>query len=178
MLAKIGELVRRIEGVPSSLREQDLPAAAGLRDPRRLMDVQAVVRAVAHRRLPRVKAHADTQLDSLRPGMSGERLLGLRNCLGCPAGVLEDDEELVAAMVDDLSCAALHRLAEETPVIREHRRVAVAKLADKLRGALDICEDECDRSMGEIWGQSLLQRDLGPNTGSRARGTVDRKLAV
>jgi hypothetical protein len=81
-------------------------------------------------------------------------------------------------MVDDLSSTALHRLAEETPVIREHRRVAVAEPANELRRALDIREDECDGSMGEIWAQSLLQRDLGPNAGSRARGAVDRKLAV
>ena len=142
------------------------------------MDVQAVVRAVAHRRLPRVKAHADTQLDSLRPVMSGERALGLRNRLGCPAGVLEDDEELVATMVDDLPGAALHRFSEEPPVIGEHGRVAIAELADELRRALNIGEDECDRSMGEIWGQSLLQWDLGPNAGSRARGADDRKLAA
>jgi hypothetical protein len=32
--------------------------------------------------------------------------------------------------------------------------------------------------MSEIWGQSLLQRDLGPNAGARARWAVDRKFAV
>ena len=142
------------------------------------MDVQAVIRPVADRRLPGVKAHADSQVDALRPRMSGECALGLGNRLGCTDGILEDDEELVAAVVDDLSGAALDRLSEETPVIREHRRVAVAEQADELRGALDIGEDECDRSMREIWGQSLLQWDLGPNAGSRARRTVDRKLAV
>jgi hypothetical protein len=63
-------------------------------------------------------------------------------------------------------------------MIRENRRVALAELADERRRALDIGEDECDCSMGEIWGQSLLQRDLGPNAGARARRTVDRKLAV
>jgi hypothetical protein len=125
-----------------------------------------------------MKAHAHTQFDSLRPGMSGKRALGLRNRLGCQAGVLEDDEELVASMVDDLSSAALHCLAEETPVIREHRRIAIAETADELRGAFDIREDKCDRSMGEIWGQSLLQRDLGPDAGACARRAVDRKLAV
>ena len=142
------------------------------------MDVESVVRAVANRRLPGVQAHADTQLDALGPGMSRKRALGPHDCLGCVAGVLEDDEELVAPMVDDVPFAALHCLAEELPVIRQHHRVAVAKLADELCGVLDIREDECDRSMGEIWGQSLLQRDLGPNAGSRARGAVDRKLAV
>jgi hypothetical protein len=110
--------------------------------------------------------------------MSSEGTLGLGNRLGCPAGVLEDDEELVAAVVDDLSSTAFDRLAEETPVIREHRRVAVAEPANELRRALDIREDECDRSKWEIWGQSLLQWDLGPNAGSRARGAVDCKLAV
>jgi hypothetical protein len=82
--------------------------------------------------------------------MGGESALRLRDCFDCLACVLEDDEELVAAVVDDLPGAALHRLSEETPVIREHRRVAVPEQADELRGALDIREDECDRSMGEI----------------------------
>jgi hypothetical protein len=81
-------------------------------------------------------------------------------------------------MVDDEPGTALHGLAEEAAMIRENRRVAVAELADERRGALDIREDECDRSMGEIWGQSLLQWDLGPNASARARRTVDRKLAV
>ena len=53
-------------------------------------------------------------------------------------------------MVDDLSGATLHRFAEEAPVIREHDRVAVAELTDELRGALDVGEDECDRSIGQI----------------------------
>ena len=96
------------------------------------MNVQAVVVAVAHGRLPGVEAHADTELDALRPGMGGDCSLRLRNCLDCPAGVLEDDEELVATMVDDEPCAALHDLAEEAPVIREHRCVPVAEQAHEL----------------------------------------------
>jgi hypothetical protein len=81
-------------------------------------------------------------------------------------------------MVDNMSGAALHRFAEEAPVIREHDRVTVAELADELRGALNVGEDKCDRAMGEIWGQSLLQWDLGPNAGTSARRAVDRKLAA
>jgi hypothetical protein len=81
-------------------------------------------------------------------------------------------------MVDDESGAALHRLAEEPPVICEHECIAVAERSDELRRPLDIREDECDRSMGEIGCQSLLQRDLGPDAGSRARRAVDCKLAV
>jgi hypothetical protein len=65
--------------------------------------------------------------------MSGDRPLGLDEGLRATARVWEDDEELVAAVVDDLSGAALHHLSEETPVIREHRRVAVAEQAYELR---------------------------------------------
>jgi hypothetical protein len=64
--------------------------------------------------------------------MGGESALRLRDCFDCLACVLEDDEELVAAMVDDEPSAALHSRAEEAPVIREHRRVPVAEPAHEL----------------------------------------------
>jgi len=50
VVTQIGELVRRLECLASSLGEQDLAAAAGLSDPGRPMDIQSVVRAVASRR--------------------------------------------------------------------------------------------------------------------------------
>ena len=81
-------------------------------------------------------------------------------------------------MVDDVSGATLDGLAEEPPVICEHQRIVAAERPYERRRALDIREDECDRSMGEIGCQSLLQRDLGPDTGSCTRRTVDRELAV
>jgi hypothetical protein len=59
--------------------------------------------------------------------MGGECALRLRDCLDCSARVLEDDEELVAAMVDDEPSAALHSFAKEATVIREHRCVPVAE---------------------------------------------------
>ena len=132
MLAQVGELVRCVECILRPLGEQDLAAAARLGDAGRAVNVQAVVVAVAHGRLPGVEAHADTQLDALRPGMGGDCALRLGDCLDCSARVLEDDEELVAAMVDDEPGAALHGLAEEAPVIREHRRVPVAEQAHEL----------------------------------------------
>jgi hypothetical protein len=138
------------------------------------MDIEPEVRTVADRRLTRVEPHADAQLDALRPGMSCERALRFGDCLGCPARVLEDDEELVAAMVDNLSGVALNGRSKEPPVISEDERIAVAEGSDELRRALDIGEDECDGSMGEIRCQSLLQWDLGPNAGSRAGRAVDR----
>ena len=52
------QLVRRVELVAGPLRNQDLAAAARLRDPRSPMDVDAVVGAFAERWLARVHAHA------------------------------------------------------------------------------------------------------------------------
>jgi hypothetical protein len=76
-----------------------------------------------------------------------------------------------------LAAAALDLRAEEPAVVVHDERPAVAELTHELRGALDIREDECDRAIREIGCQSLLQWDLGTNAGSRARWTVDRKLA-
>jgi hypothetical protein len=62
-------------------------------------------------------------------------------------------------------------------VIGQHQGVAVAKLAHELCRALDVGEDQSDRSIGKIGCQRLLQGDLGPNAGSRAGRAVDGQLA-
>jgi hypothetical protein len=76
-------------------------------------------------------------------------------------------------MVDDVPAAALDSRAQELAMVGENKGIAVAELAHELRRALDICEDECDRSIGEIRGQSLLQWDLGTDACSCAWWTVD-----
>jgi hypothetical protein len=76
-------------------------------------------------------------------------------------------------MVDDVPTAALDRRAQELAMVGEDKGIAVAELAHELCRALDICEDECDRSIGEIRGQSLLQWDLGTDACSCAWWTVD-----
>ena len=142
------------------------------------MDVDAVVGAFADSRLARVHAHPHAQLDPLRPRVPGDRTLSLDEGLGATTRIRKDDEELVAAMVDDVAAAALHRLAKESPVVGEHERPRVAELAHELCRAFDIGEDECDRSIGQIGCQSLLQWYLGPDSGSGAGGTMDLKLAA
>jgi hypothetical protein len=94
------------------------------------------------------------------------------------ARVGEDDEELVATVIDDMAAAGLDGLAQEPPVVGEDERIAVAQLADELRRPLDVGEDECDCAIRKIGCQSLLQGDLGPDAGSRAGRTVDGQLAA
>jgi hypothetical protein len=94
------------------------------------------------------------------------------------ARIGEDDEELVAAVVDDVALCGLDGLAQEPAVVGQDEGIAVAELADELRRALDVGEDECDCAIGKIGCQSLLQGDLGPDAGSRAGRTVDGQLAA
>jgi hypothetical protein len=81
-------------------------------------------------------------------------------------------------VIDDVAIAGLHGLAQEPAVVGEDERIAVAELANELRRALDVGEDECDCAIGKIGCQSLLQRDLGPDAGSRTGRTVDGQLAA
>jgi hypothetical protein len=105
--------------------------------------------------------------------MSCERALRLGDGLCSLLRVPEDHEELVTAMVHDVPAAALDRRAQELAMVGEDEGITVAELAHELRRALDVCEDECDRSIGEIRGQSLLQWDLGTDACSCAWWTVD-----
>jgi hypothetical protein len=110
--------------------------------------------------------------------MVGEGALCTHDRLDGPPRIGEDDEELVAAVIDDMAAAGLDGLAQKPAVVGEDERVAVAELANELRRALDVGEDECDCAIGKIGCQSLLQWDLGPDAGSGARGTVDGQLAA
>jgi hypothetical protein len=75
-------------------------------------------------------------------------LLSLHESRGCGRRFGKDHEELVAAVVDDLAAGALDGLAEEPSMVGQNDRPGVAELADELRRALDVSEDECDFSIG------------------------------
>jgi hypothetical protein len=105
--------------------------------------------------------------------VSCKRALRLRDGLCSLLRILEDHEELVTPMVDDVPAAALDRRAQQLAMVGEDKGIAVAELTYELRRALDVREDECDRSIWEIRGQSLLQWDLGTDVRSCALWTVD-----
>ena len=127
MLAEVVDLVSRVELLARPLREEDLAPAAGLADARGPMHVQTEVGRVADDRLACVKPHADAQLYIRGPLVRGECLLGGHGCLRRGFGVGEHDEELVTALVDDDAVGLLDGFAEESPVVVEDLRVAVAE---------------------------------------------------
>src|SRR5439155_8673570 len=109
--------------------------------------VQSEVGLPADARLAGVDTHADAQLDTRRPVVLGEGLLCSDDGLRSLPRILEDDEELVAALVDDDAALTFDGLVEEPAVFVEDVRVPVAETLHELRRALDVGEDECDRSM-------------------------------
>src|SRR5205823_10403536 len=178
VLAEIREVAGRVERVPRPLGEQDLPAAPSLADPRGALDVQPEVGVIPNGRLAAVQSHPDAELDARRPIVLRERLLRGHERFRCSPCVFEDDEELVAPRVDDDAALTLHGLGEEAAVVVEYLRVSVAETLHELRRALDVREDECDRSMRKIRHASLLQRDLGADSGSLAGRAVDVELSA
>src|SRR5262245_13043285 len=162
-----------VQLIARALGEEDLAPAARLTDTRGAMDVEAEVRPVADVRLSRMHPHADAKLDPRRPVVIDKRLLGAENGVGGGTRIREDDEELVAPLVDDDPVPVLHGSAEEAPVVVEDMRVAVAQTLDELRRPLDIREDKRDCSMRKIRHGRLLQGDLGTDTGSGTWGAFD-----
>ena len=95
------------------MRDKHLPAAAGLADARGAMDVEPEVAVVAERRLTRVHADADAQVDAVRPVVAGESLLQRHDRLCRLARLAEGEEELVAAVVDDVALRRVNRVEQQ-----------------------------------------------------------------
>ena len=81
--------------------------------------------------------------------MRGERALGLDRRVGRVLGAREREEERVALRVDLGAAASLHGAAHDPPVVVHDLRVVVAELLQQPRRALDVAEEEGDRSAGK-----------------------------
>ena len=92
---------------------------AGRHHPRRVVDVEADVAAVAPAGLAGVQAHAHADLVAVGPVVPGERALAFRCGRGGVAGRLEGDEEPVALRAQHPAAVALERLAQERAVALE-----------------------------------------------------------
>jgi hypothetical protein len=118
---------------------------AGRADAGRADDVEAEVALLAHGRLARVQPHADKDL-AAGPVVFGERALRGNRARNRVLRARERVEERVALRVDLRAAAGAKVLAHDPPVVAHDVSVAFAELLEQARRALDVGEEECDRS--------------------------------
>jgi hypothetical protein len=112
------------------------------------MDVEAEVRVLADVGLTRVQAHANPHVDAVGPVVPRKGTLCRHRGRGRAGSLLEHDEELVAAVIDDMAFPRLDALAQKPAGIAEHPRVLVAEPLQQLRRCFDVGEEESDGAMG------------------------------
>lgn len=95
-------------------------------DTSRAVDVDADVVLTDQERLTCMNAHADTDLDSIRPALCSEAGLRLRSSGGRGSRVAKGDEEAIALRVDLASAVLLKCLAQDPTVIDENLGVPIA----------------------------------------------------
>src|SRR5207253_10967070 len=119
-------------------------AVPGSRDPRRAVNVDADVVALAQLGLACVQSHPDadrTARERLLTGTSS------RERVTCAA---EGHEERVALRTERDAAVTAERLPQNTPMLRQDVRVRVAELVQHARRALDVREQEGDGAGREL----------------------------
>jgi hypothetical protein len=142
VLSQIADLA--VELLARRLREQHLASVTAGGDPGGEMNVETDVALLCDCGRTRVQAHPDAN----RP--AAERRLGVRSRGDGLACVFEDDEERVALRADLDPAVCRERLAQQPPVLRERARVLVPELVQQPRRALDVREQQRDRSAREL----------------------------
>ena len=143
MLAEIAEGEAVARGRASFSRDDDLAAVGGAGDARHAMDVDPRVVALVDGRPARVEAH---------PHSKWQRC---QCALGSPRGdhsfgrLSEGDEEGVAFTAEDDAPVRLDGIADQSPVLGQQLRIAIAVLTEEHGRALDVREEEGDGPIGE-----------------------------
>jgi hypothetical protein len=141
--------------LPCGAGEEDLPSVGRGRDPGGLVHAHSDVLFVAKRRgLAAVEAHPDANLGAPRPGVFGERPLPRDRTGERILCAREGVEEGVPLRVDLLPSRLLEGRPEETLVLREDIAEPIAQLLEQTCRALDVCEEESDRSSREVAHQA------------------------
>ena len=144
------------QGRDERVGDDDLPAVAGRRDPRRVVHVDADVvlgiarcPTIAEPALAEVEAHPDADRRAVRPRLGGERPLGRDRGRGRGERPIEGREERVALGLDDDAAGALDRGPKQGVVAA--RRSPPSAGADRPlepRRTLDVGEEERDGRTG------------------------------
>jgi len=132
------------------IRQEDLAAVRGRRDPRGAMDVQADVVVSAERAFARVKSHPNVDGRPVRPLVSRDPTLsGGRRGDGV-GRVREDGEEAVAFGAElDPVCVA-NRRPKDPAVVVQQVAIAITQLLNEARRSLDVREQERQDPCGQI----------------------------
>ena len=141
---EVAELAVGGEHERGGLRRDDLAAVAGVGDPEGPVDLDADVAVLAERGDAGVQPDADPHRS--RPGVARNPPLRLDRSLRGGLGLGERGEELVAARVDLAAVGCSDRFTKQAPEVGEHGLPTLTELPRKPRRALDVGEEEGDRS--------------------------------
>ena len=150
MLAEIDDFdsvgERMLDNRLGGARNENLAAPARTCDSCRAVDVDADVVVATKDSSSGVNAHANPNVRIVRPPVGLEASLAFDCRLYCGRGGLERCEEGVAFGSDDDAARAVNGPAQDLVVLGELvcERV-VAKVLEKARRPLDVCEQERDR---------------------------------
>ncbi len=149
--------------------EQDLPTVARGGDAGGAVHVDADVVVAAERRLTGVHAHTDADLHALGPGVGRERTLRLRSSRYRLRCVREDHEERVSLGRDLHTLAGRERGAHQRSVVVQNPVVGGAEALEQLRAPLDVGEQECDGSRGQLGRHATSSAAIIAATAARRR---------
>jgi ABC-type transport system substrate-binding protein len=149
------------------LRDKYLTTVASGADSCRPVHRKAGVAAVGHHRLPGMDAHPYLDLHSVRPAVGQNRALTLDRGTHRFASADESDEERIALRINLVAAVIQKGSAEQLLVLGEDLTPLLPQLLDETRRALDVREQEGDRS----------PRQLGHARSVTARQTCAKWLA-
>src|SRR5713101_5387371 len=127
---------------PSRVRNDDLAAVRGRRDPRGVMNIDADVLIADEWRFAGVEANPDADRFIPRPRLGGEFTLRLGGCAARVQGALEHAEKRIAFGAQFPAVAACERRTQNLVMNHLRLHVALAELLHQLSRSLDIGEKE------------------------------------
>jgi hypothetical protein len=134
---------------PGRLRDHDLAAVCRGTDPRGPVDVHPDVVATDETRLSRVRPDADSYLAAIRPARSRQASLAFGDRGNGGWRITEDHEERVALGPHLETVVPAERTAQDSPMDAEDVGPSRPELVDESRRALNVGEDEGERSRGK-----------------------------
>ena len=128
--------------------DDDLSSVGGGRDPSGLVDRQPDRVGVGPHHLPAMEAHADPELDTFRPVMSGERHLSIDCRFQAFSNRREGDKEAVATR--RMLCAPVDgdRSTNQAAMGLQHVGVRRSQGSQQHRRTLDVGEQHCSQLAG------------------------------